>query len=138
MQSSLTHGTSNGLARFPDEIERLERLGQDNFDALAEDVRDLGIDAELEQTGDLVVALEPRETADLADEAELMRRFGYEVELLDGEEVRASITSEKFISRNVDEDRVRAREPGTAGRRSARRGRARRRTHPRTQPGAGT
>ena len=98
VQSSLTHGTSNGLARFPDEIERLERLGQDNFDALAEDVRDLGIDAELEQTGDLVVALEPRETADLADEAELMRRFGYEVELLDGEEVRASITSEKFIS----------------------------------------
>ena len=98
VQSSLTHGTSNGLARFPDEIERLERLGQENFDALAEDVRDLGIDAELEQTGDLVVALEPRETADLADEAELMRRFGYQVELLDGEEVRASITSEKFIS----------------------------------------
>ncbi len=98
VQSSLTHGTSNGLARFPDEIERVERLGQDNFDALAEDVRDLGIDAELEQTGDLVVALEPRETADLADEAELMRRFGYQVELLDGEEVRASITSEKFIS----------------------------------------
>jgi glycine/D-amino acid oxidase-like deaminating enzyme len=98
VQSSLTHGTSNGLARFPDEIARLERLGQDNFDALAEDVRDLGIDAELEQTGDLVVALEPRETTDLADEAELMRRFGYEVELLDGEQVRASITSEKFIS----------------------------------------
>jgi glycine/D-amino acid oxidase-like deaminating enzyme len=98
VQSSLTHGTSNGLARFPDEIDRLERLGQNNFDALAEDVRDLGIDAELEQTGDLVVALEPRETADLADEAELMRRFGYQLELLDGEQVRASITSEKFIS----------------------------------------
>ena len=98
VQSSLTHGTSNGLARFPDEIERLERLGRENFDALAEDIRELGIDAELEQTGDLVVALEPRETADLADEAELMRRYGYQVELLDGEEVRASITSEKFIS----------------------------------------
>ena len=98
VQSSLTHGTSNGLARFPDEIERLERLGRENFDALAEDIRELGIDAELEQTGDLVVALEPRETADLAEEAELMRRYGYQVELLDGEEVRASITSEKFIS----------------------------------------
>ena len=98
VQSTLTHGTSNGLARFPDEIERLERLGRENFDALAEDIRELGIDAELEQTGDLVVALEPRETADLAEEAELMRRYGYQVELLDGEEVRASITSEKFIS----------------------------------------
>ena len=98
VQSSLTHGTRNGLTRFPEEIERLERLGRENFDALAADIRELGIDAELEQTGDLVVALEPRETAELADEAELMRRFGYRVELLDGEEVRASITSEKFIS----------------------------------------
>ena len=98
MQSSLTHGTRNGLSRFPDEIDRLEQLGQHNFEALAQDVRELGIDAELEQTGDLVVALEPRETADLEDEAELMRRFGYQVELLDGEQVRASITSDKFIS----------------------------------------
>jgi len=98
VQSSLTHGTRNGLSRFPDEIDRLEQLGQHNFEALAQDVRELGIDAELEQTGDLVVALEPRETADLEDEAELMRRFGYQVELLDGEQVRASITSDKFIS----------------------------------------
>jgi glycine/D-amino acid oxidase-like deaminating enzyme len=98
MQSSLTHGTRNGLARFPDEIERLERLGRENFDALIGDVHELDIDAELEETGDLVVALEPRATTDLADEAELMRRFGYQVELLDGEQVRASIQSKKFIS----------------------------------------
>jgi glycine/D-amino acid oxidase-like deaminating enzyme len=98
MQSSLTHGTRNGVTRFPDEIDRLERLGRENFDALAEDIHNKGIDAEFEPIGDLVVALEPRETADLADEAELMRRFGYQVELLDGDQVRASITSRKFIS----------------------------------------
>jgi glycine/D-amino acid oxidase-like deaminating enzyme len=97
-QSSLTHGTRNGLARFPNEIEQLERLGRENFDALIRDLDELGIDAELEQAGDLVVALEPHEVADLAGEAELMRRFGYQVELLDGEEVRASITSNKFKS----------------------------------------
>jgi glycine/D-amino acid oxidase-like deaminating enzyme len=98
LQSSLTHGIRNGLARFPDEIEQLERLGRENFEALCRDLHTLGIDAELEQTGDLVVALEQREVEDLEHEAALARRFGYQVEWLDGEEVRAQIRSEKFIS----------------------------------------
>jgi glycine/D-amino acid oxidase-like deaminating enzyme len=97
LESSLTHGTSNGLTRFPDEIETIERLGRENFEGLARDVEELGIDAELERTGDLVVALEPRELDDLAEEAELMGRFGHRVELLDGEQVRAQITSTKFL-----------------------------------------
>ena len=98
LQSSLTHGTRNGLRRFPDEIAVLERLGLENFDGLIHDIDELGIDAELEQSGDIVVALEPREVAELEDEAELMRRFGYQIELLNGDQVRASITSKKFIS----------------------------------------
>ena len=98
LEASLTHGTRNGLAHFPDEIETLERLGRENFEALARDLDELAIDAELERTGDLVVALEPREVEDLVDETELMHRFGRQVELLDGEEVRAQITSKKFIS----------------------------------------
>jgi glycine/D-amino acid oxidase-like deaminating enzyme len=97
MQSSLTHGTGNGLTRFPGEIDQLERLGLENFEALARDLEELGIDAELERTGDLVVALEPHELPDLPEEAQLMRRFGYEVELLDGKQVRREITSEKFL-----------------------------------------
>jgi glycine/D-amino acid oxidase-like deaminating enzyme len=48
LQSSLTHGTRNGWARFPDEIERLERLGRENFEALAHDLEQLRVDAELE------------------------------------------------------------------------------------------
>jgi glycine/D-amino acid oxidase-like deaminating enzyme len=97
LESSLTHGTSNGLTRFPDEIETIERLGRENFEGLARDIEELGIDAELERTGDLVVALEPRQVDDLVEEAELMGRFGHQVELLDGEQVRAQITSKKFI-----------------------------------------
>ncbi len=98
VQSSLTHGTRNGLAHFPRELDRLERLGRENFDGLARDVHELGIDAELEATGDLVVALEPHEVAALHDEANLLRRFGHQVELLDGEQLRAEINSKKFIS----------------------------------------
>jgi glycine/D-amino acid oxidase-like deaminating enzyme len=97
LQSSLTHGTGNGLARFPGEIEQLERLGRENFDGLIRDVDELGIDAELETAGDLVVALEPHEVAALPDEAELMARFGYDVELLDAREARAQVDSPLFL-----------------------------------------
>ena len=97
LESSLTHGIGNGLSRFPDELEQLERLGLENFHALAADLERLGIDAELETAGDLIVALEPRELADLEEEAELVRRFGHQVELLDGDQVRAEIHSEKYL-----------------------------------------
>jgi glycine/D-amino acid oxidase-like deaminating enzyme len=97
VQSSLTHGTGNGLSRFRDEIDRLERLGRENFDGLAQDLIGLNIEAEFEPGGDLVVALEPRELPDLADEGELASRFGYETELLDAEETRAEVHSPLFL-----------------------------------------
>jgi glycine/D-amino acid oxidase-like deaminating enzyme len=96
-QASLTHGTRNGLVRFPDEIEQLERLGRENFEALAGDLERLGIDAQLERTGDLMVALERHELADLEEEAELVRRFGYQAELLDRDQVRAQVNSPLFL-----------------------------------------
>ncbi|HEY1507654.1 MAG TPA: FAD-binding oxidoreductase [Solirubrobacteraceae bacterium] len=97
LQSSLTHGIGNGLARFPAEMERLERLGLANFEALAGDLERLGIDAEYELTGDLLVALEPHELAELANDAELERRFGHRVDVLDGEQVRAQVSSPMFV-----------------------------------------
>jgi glycine/D-amino acid oxidase-like deaminating enzyme len=97
LQSSLTHGTGNGLTRFPDELEQLERLGFENFDALARDLEELGIDAEYETTGDLVVAMEPRELAGLEDDAGLARRFGYEVEVLDRDQIRAQVDSPLYL-----------------------------------------
>ena len=95
--ASLTHGTRNGLSRFPDEIDRLERLGRENFDGLARDLHDLSIDGEFEAAGDLLVALEPHELPDLADEAELVRRFGHEAEVLDTEHTRAQVDSPLFL-----------------------------------------
>jgi glycine/D-amino acid oxidase-like deaminating enzyme len=97
LQSSLTHGIGNGLSRFPDELAQLERLGLENFRALAQDVERLAIDAEFEPAGDLIVALEPRELADLEEEAELTRRFGHGTELLDGELVRAEVNSPMYL-----------------------------------------
>src|SRR3954453_23155692 len=32
--ASLTHGRANGMERFPDEMDRLDKLGRENLDAL--------------------------------------------------------------------------------------------------------
>lgn len=95
--ASLTHGLANGSARFPDEIEQLERLGRRNFDELAADLVRLGIDAEYESTGEISVALEPHELAELEGDAALLRRFGYQADVLDAAQMREQLNSPLFL-----------------------------------------
>jgi glycine/D-amino acid oxidase-like deaminating enzyme len=97
MLSSLTHGIANGLARFPDEMERLERLGFENFDAIARDLERLGIDADHEPNGDLLLALEPHEVDGLEADAKLARRFGHRADVLDVEQTQAQVSSPLFL-----------------------------------------
>ena len=97
LSSSLTHGLGNGLARFPDEMRTLEALAEKNYDGFREDLARLEIDCGFEETGHLGVALEPYELADLEEEAELMRRFGHEVEVLDEAAVRAEVDSPTYV-----------------------------------------
>ena len=96
LAASLTHGLSNGLARFPDEMTTLERLAGENFTALAADLERYGIAAEYELTGELDVAVDPALVADLAEEAELARAFGHDVVLLDRAEIQSEINSPTY------------------------------------------
>ena len=50
-EASLTHGEENGRTRWPDEYDMLERMGLENLDAIERDVRELGMDSQLERTG---------------------------------------------------------------------------------------
>jgi glycine/D-amino acid oxidase-like deaminating enzyme len=97
LDASLTHGLRNGLSRFPEEIEVLERLGRENFAGLRADLEEHGIDPEYEPTGLLTVALEPHELAGLVEEAALLRQYGYEVEVLDQEDVRREVNSPTYL-----------------------------------------
>lgn len=58
---SLTHGEANGLSRWPDEFETLQRLGFDNLDAFERDLEGLGIDCGFERVGALMMAVEPHQ-----------------------------------------------------------------------------
>ena len=97
LQSSLTHGASNGAARFPEEMQRLEALGLENFHALRDDLGRHRIDADYEATGDLSIALEPYQLAGLVQEAEQMRGLGHDVEVLDATKIRAQIDSPIYL-----------------------------------------
>ena len=94
---SLTHGIENGLARFADEIDELERLGRENFAGFLADLERLGIDCDVELTGDLSVALEPHELAWIPESAELYERFGHEYEVFDQEAIRAEVSSPTYL-----------------------------------------
>ena len=94
--SSLTHGAGNGIARFPDEMPLLERLGRQNFDRTVVTLGQLEIDCDLELHGDLAVALEPHEERWLAEEAAQLEHLGHEVAWLDRDAVRAEIDSPTY------------------------------------------
>jgi glycine/D-amino acid oxidase-like deaminating enzyme len=96
--SSLTHGFANGMARFPEEMPTLERLGLENFEEALADIRRLRIECDLEPNGDINVALEPHEEAELEVEAEELRRLGHDVVLLGREEMRAEVASPIYLS----------------------------------------
>lgn len=94
--ASLTHGLANGLARFPDEMTTLDRLGLENYAGLVADLDRLGISCDLEETGELTVALEEHQVGWLAEEAELLGRFGHDAVLLGGDEMQAAVVSPTY------------------------------------------
>ncbi|HEX4753353.1 MAG TPA: FAD-dependent oxidoreductase [Solirubrobacterales bacterium] len=91
---SLTHGLENGLARFGDEIELLERLGRENLAGMLADLERHGIDCDLEMTGELTPSVAAYQDEWAAETAALYGRFGYDVEVFaDAAAMRAEVDS---------------------------------------------
>ncbi|WP_432046329.1 NAD(P)/FAD-dependent oxidoreductase [Streptomyces asiaticus] len=97
--ASLTHGLGNGAARWPDELAELERLGHRNLDAIESAVERYGIDCDFERTGEIDVATEPYQVAELREAAQLAAGLGVgEQEFLDRDAVRAQVDSPTFLA----------------------------------------
>ena len=85
--ASLTHGFENGKSRFPDEIDRMSRLGHENLDAIEQTVAKYKIDCSFERTGEMVVATEPWQLDSLSGHGEI----------LDQDAVRAEVDSPTYL-----------------------------------------
>lgn len=93
MSSSLVHGLGNGLARFPEEVPLLERLGLENLDEIGQVIATQGIDCDLRRPGAIEVAVTDAQVDELAGGVEELAEFGHEAVLLDAEEMRAEVNS---------------------------------------------
>jgi glycine/D-amino acid oxidase-like deaminating enzyme len=97
VEPSLTHGVLNGRAHFPDELDELTRLGEENYRGLVADVRRWGIAADLDEVGVLEVATAPWQVEELGGSAEVYRAAGERVEVLDAEDARAELDSPTYL-----------------------------------------
>jgi glycine/D-amino acid oxidase-like deaminating enzyme len=87
-EASLTHGRENGLARWPEEFDELERLGHKNLDEIEETIARYKMDVEFERTGTLSVAIEPHQIEWVSGEPESLTET----------EVRQQINSPTYLA----------------------------------------
>ncbi|MEV4776068.1 NAD(P)/FAD-dependent oxidoreductase [Microbacterium sp. LWH12-1.2] len=93
-EASLTHGHENGVNRWPEEIDRLEELGVENLDGIADTVQRYSIDADFERTGQLAVAVEPHQ----------VEWYRGEEGFLDQDAVRAEVHSDTYLAGSWDRE----------------------------------
>ncbi|QEU91490.1 NAD(P)/FAD-dependent oxidoreductase [Streptomyces kanamyceticus] len=106
--ASLTHGISNGLSRWPGEIEKLEELGARNLDEIEAAVKRYSIDCDFERTGEIDVATAPHQLAELREMYAEMAEHGLAAgsELLDADALREQVDSPTFLGGLWDRDGV--------------------------------
>ncbi|WP_053227331.1 NAD(P)/FAD-dependent oxidoreductase [Solirubrobacter soli] len=114
--ASLTHGISNGLARFEGEMEVLERLGLSNFEGIVEDLARYGIDCDFEATGELLALTDAYQEPWVAEERESLERFGHRVTVLDGAAMRAEVKSPTYVGGVWDHTGAGVLDPGKLAR----------------------
>ena len=102
--ASLTHGYLNGVRRFPDEIELIQRLGRENLDQIEATIARYGIECNFERTGELQVAVAPWQFKGMAEQAERRNAMGDTVEVLSQEEVQSRVHSPSYVGALFDHD----------------------------------
>ena len=91
VEASLTHGEENGQRRWPEELEQLNRLGDENLDAIEATVARYGMQCDFERTGTLTVAIEPHQIEWLDEEGRM-----------DATAARAEVNSPTYLAAHWD------------------------------------
>jgi glycine/D-amino acid oxidase-like deaminating enzyme len=97
LDTSLTHGLLNGLKHFPDEIDTLERLAEDNFAGMQKFFAEHDVDCDFDPVPMLEVATRQHEVEGLAEWAEIHRAHGHRAELLDAAQAQELLHSPMLL-----------------------------------------
>jgi glycine/D-amino acid oxidase-like deaminating enzyme len=97
-QASLTHGLSNGIKHFPEELERLEQEGLDNLRGLVEFTRAIGIDCDLEETGTIAFADQPYQVDEFRAWADEAAEYGETLEFWDRDRAFEEVHSPLWLA----------------------------------------
>lgn len=92
-EASLTHGPANGLARWPEEFETLEKMGETNLDEFEATVAKYNMDVDFERTGFISVATEPHQIEWVTEDHGFMNET----------ELQSSIKSPTFLAGSFEE-----------------------------------
>ena len=109
MESTLTHGIGNGVARHADELEVLEELGLQNMNEIEATIDRYGIDCDFERNGVIDVATSDHPSAyhdALREQHDLLLSLGQTVEWLDTDAMRAEVASPSYVGGLFHTDRA--------------------------------
>ncbi|MBU3030456.1 NAD(P)/FAD-dependent oxidoreductase [Paracoccus marinaquae] len=96
VSTSVMHGLSNAQRIFPGDLEALEALGHDNMAGFQSTIERHGIEADLEWTGEMTVAVSKDGLPAVQAEYDLHHAHGHDVELLDAQQTREQLNSPLF------------------------------------------
>ncbi|MCI0477996.1 MAG: FAD-binding oxidoreductase, partial [Anaerolineales bacterium] len=100
--ASLTHTFQNGLSRWGKEMPKLIELGNQNLDALESTVKQFHMDCDFIRSGELYVANEPHQLAEMRAEIEESTPYGERMEFLDQDQTRARVNSPTYLAAIYD------------------------------------
>ncbi len=100
--ASLTHGIENGRSRWERELPQLIRLGNENLDGIEATIRQFDIDCDFIRSGEIGIANEEHQIAELREEVEIARQYGVPAQFLDQDQMRARINSPTFLAGAMD------------------------------------
>lgn len=93
VESTLTHGESNGRSRFPKEYDVLDRMGMENLDEIQQTFETLKWNVDFERNGSFAIATEDYQVEDLKEEADGERNI-----FLTAEEIQAKVASPTYLA----------------------------------------
>ncbi len=98
LDASLTHGFSNGLARWRRELPALLALGLQNLNEIEETLARHGIECDYLRSGDVNVATDPHHIAEMREDMEAAAAFGLNLQFLERNQIQEMVKSPLFIA----------------------------------------